>query len=158
MTTAKLPKRFSFTQAPTGRFVIGKGEADSQFIHSDNYDRYLPYIRLAESLDIRQLVSVYIRYYPLFQQAYEELGFPDRYFNDRLIEVIEHLMNTPEVQGLIQVQQPKVFYTFDDPELEALSSGQKILIRIGYDNGLKIKAKLQELRQILTSLSQGYDE
>ena len=37
-------------------------------------------------------------------------------------------------------------YQYADPKLEALSSGQKLLLRIGPDNEATIKAKLRELR------------
>jgi hypothetical protein len=42
-------------------------------------------------------------------------------------------------------------YQFADPELEARSAGQKILIRMGSENAARIKAKLQEVRRELTS-------
>jgi hypothetical protein len=50
----------------------------------------------------------------------------------------------------VQLVQPSVFYKYADPRLESLSSGQKILLRIGNDNAAKIKAKLRELREALT--------
>ena len=37
------------------------------------------------------------------------------------------------------------------PELEALSAGQKTLIRMGNANALRIKAKLREIRKELIS-------
>ena len=42
-------------------------------------------------------------------------------------------------------------YQFADPELEARSAGQKIMIRMGSENAARIKAKLQEVRRELTS-------
>ena len=52
-----------------------------------NYRRYTPLVNLLAALDTRQTVAVYKRLYPLFQEAYEGLGYPDAYINDRLIEV-----------------------------------------------------------------------
>lgn len=40
-------------------------------------------------------VALYCSPYPLFQQAYEVLGFPGKYFNDRLVaklQVVRRLM------------------------------------------------------------------
>jgi len=48
--------------------------------------------------------------------------------------------------------RPKVFYQFADPELEALSAGQKILIRIGPDQAARVKGRMAELRQALATL------
>ena len=104
-----------------------------------NYERYKPLVQLIGSMDTQQLFSTYTRYYPLFQQAYESLGHPPQYFNDRLIEVIDHLLATPELQGPIALAQPNVQYEFADPKLESRSAGQKVLIRMGSDNAKSVK-------------------
>jgi len=54
--------------------------------------------------------------------------------------------------------QPKVFYVYADPKLEALSAGQKILLRMGSANAEQIKAKLREIRQALTRVSPPRDD
>jgi hypothetical protein len=41
-------------------------------------------------------------------------------------------------------------YLFADPQLEELSAGQKIMIRMGVENAVRIKARLREVRQGLT--------
>jgi hypothetical protein len=87
---------------------------------------------------------------PLFQQAYEDLGNPQRDFNARLLEVIEHLLMTPDVQGPVKLVQPSVYYRYADPKLESLSSGQKLLLRMGPDNEAAIKAKLREIQAVLS--------
>jgi hypothetical protein len=86
----------------------------------------------------------------LFQQAYAELGYPSRYFNDRVFEVIDHLLATPDVRGPIALVQPKVMYEYADPVLQDLSAGQKMLVRMGPENEAKVKAKLRELKKALT--------
>jgi hypothetical protein len=40
-------------------------------------------------------------------------------------------------------------YEFADPNLEALSAGEKILLRMGAENAAKIKVKLREIRHAL---------
>jgi hypothetical protein len=153
MTNRKLPQRYIFTQRVADKFSVIKQELDTALLDSKNFKRYSPYVNLVDAIDSRKLVTVYVRFYPLFQEAYESLGYPDRYFNDRLIQVIDHLLAAPEVEAPINLVRPKVFYQFADPELESLSAGQKILLRIGYANALRVKSKLRELRSILTKLS-----
>jgi len=46
-----------------------------------------------------------------------------------------------------------VLYEFADPKLESLSAGQKLLLRVGKANRDKLKSKLQELRQAVTSMA-----
>jgi hypothetical protein len=80
------------------------------------------------------------------QQAFAQLGYPDGYFNDRVIAVIDHLLATPEPEEPVRLLQPHVLYEFADPELEALSGGQKLLIRMGPDHAARIKTVLQNFR------------
>ncbi len=51
--------------------------------------------------------------------------------NDRLIEVIDNLLATPDVEGPVYLTKPEAVYLFEDPELEALTAGQKVLLRMG---------------------------
>jgi Protein of unknown function (DUF3014) len=87
----------------------------------------------------------------LFQEAYQNLCYPSGYFNDRLVQVIDVLLATPQPSGPIELVQPNVMYTFADPALEARPAGQKLLIRMGPDNAAAIKSKLMELRALITA-------
>jgi hypothetical protein len=127
------------------------GGGEKRAISAANAARYLPYVALAESADTGKLVAVYFRHYPLFQQAYGELGYPSEHFNDRLVQVIDHLLATPEIKGPVKLVQRKVLYEFADAGLETRSAGQKILIRIGPENAARVKAKLRDIRRELTA-------
>ena len=147
---AKLPLRQLPNYPVRGKFKtrgmgVGKAEIDPA-----NDKRYAEYVDLFDEIDSRTLAAVYFHFYPLMQQAYQDLGYKSAYFNDRLIATIDDLLAAPEVKAPVQLVQPSVFYKYADPRLEALSSGQKIMIRIGNDNAAKVKAKLRELREILT--------
>ena len=146
----RLPLSRSPVRKAEGGFIVNEQDG-ARSIAADNEARYLPYVLFAEQADMRMLVSAYRRLYPLFQAAYDELGYPSAYFNDRLVVVIDHMLAAPEVAGPIRLIQPKVRYRFEDPELEALSAGQKVMVRMGVDNARRIKAKLRELRQGLTA-------
>jgi len=129
---------------PGGAVVLTTG--DEITLGEDNYARYAPFMSLVQSADAKQLSAMYFHYYPLFQEAYENLGYPDKYFNDRLVEVIDHLLATPTPQGPIKLTQPRVFYEYADPALEQLSAGQKLLIRMGNGNAAELKKKMREFR------------
>jgi len=129
-----------------------------QTIAASNAARYNGIVLLAQSVDASKAAALYARLYPLFQQAYEELGYPGRYFNDRLVAVIDHLLQAPESSGPVQVrlvevkgdvpsQQPWVRYEYADPQMEAMSAGQKIMVRMGLENERKVKASLRAFRQ-----------
>lgn len=128
------------------------GAADTLRISNANAARYIPYIELLESLDVDQATRLYVHFYPLFQQAYEQLGYQNAYFNDRLVYVLDHLLEVPDVDDQPGLIQPRVFYQFADPLLEQRSCGQKILLRCGRDNRNRVLVVLKQYRQRLTSL------
>lgn len=115
----------------------------------ENFARYAPYIAIVERLDVGKLATLYERIYPLLQQAYGEIGPADRYFNDRVIAVIDDLLATPRVEGPIELEQPSVHFRFKDPALEARSSGQKLLLRMGEANATVVKERLVTLRALI---------
>jgi hypothetical protein len=134
----------------TGAPVIER-QGDNLVLGSANAARYGSYVRLAEVAPTAPLVALYVQFYPLFQEQYEELGYPGKYFNDRVVQVIDHLLSTPDLTRPAALTQPKVLYQFADPDLEALSAGQKILLRVGPENAAKLKAKLREIRSAIVS-------
>ena len=135
--------------APGTLAVIGP--EDARQIGLDNATRYAPYVRALTSVDSRQLVGAYVHYYPLFQQAYRELGYPNGYFNDRMVDVIDNVLAAPSVDGAITLTQPKVLYEYADPSLQSLSAGQKVMLRMGPENAAKVKAKLREIRRLIVA-------
>jgi hypothetical protein len=131
---------------PTPGQTVVSNQGDATTLSMSNYARYAAFVHLVETTDPKTLAAVYFHLYPLFQQAYEDLGYPGRFFNDRLVEVIDHLLAAPEPQGPIELVQPKVFYQYADRNLEDLSAGQKLMIRMGPANERVLKAKLRDLR------------
>jgi len=119
------------------------------YLSHTNYDRYDYLVSQIESADVNAVVDTYRRFYPLLQQSYERLGYPGAYFNDRVVEVIDHLLATPQPDEPIRLVRPHVLYEFADPELEELSSGQKLLLRMGSEHTAIIKRVLRELRAVL---------
>jgi len=158
------PGKWPFRQTP-GRFTVDTG-ADGSVIAANNAARYRPFVALVESVDTERGAAVYRQLYPLFQRAYEDLGYPGKYFNDRLVAMIDLLLATPEPSGALKVEmpeirgplkpaQPWVLYRYSDPALEGLSSGQKILLRVGTDNAKRLKAKLAAFRKAIAGEKAG---
>jgi hypothetical protein len=135
---------------PAGGEFIASGPDESLVIAKENYDRYKPFVAVVQKIDAQTLVSLYRGMQPLFQQAYEDLGNPNKLFNARLLEVIDHLLQTPDVQQPVRLVRPSVYFRYADPKLESLSSGQKVLIRMGPENAAAIKAKLREIQAALS--------
>ena len=146
-----------------GRMVVTSTEDGPLQIAPENAERYDALVNFVTGVNSVQAASMYRRLYPVLQKTYEELGFPGKSFNNRLVAVIDHLLQTPEPDEplklkLVQVQaaepgkaqaapqQPWLRYEFADAKLQALSAGQKILLRMGVNHTRSIKAFLRELR------------
>jgi len=156
VTVDNLPRKKMAVQLrplkPTDGELVASPAPNGQelVLGTENYARYSAVVNLLRNADAAQLASLYRRYYPLLQEAYVGLGYPDGYFNDRLVEVIDHLLATPEINGPIQLTRPSVYYQFADPSLEERSAGQKLLLRMGGGNAAVIKEKLRALRDEVT--------
>jgi len=132
---------------------LADGDELRATINPDNFKRYSALVSAIDKVDMQRIVAVYVRFYPLFQQAYQDLGYPNGYFNDRLVQVIDNLLATPQVTGPIELVRPNVLYLYADPALEARSAGQKLLLRMGPDNAAALKTRLSELRAALVTAS-----
>ena len=136
---------------PIGRladaFIADEPTDDAPvYLTADNFRRYDALTARLAAADVAKVADTYRRFYPLFQESYERLGYPNAYFNDRVVEVIDHLLATPVPEAPIPLVRPHVLYEFADPDLEALSAGQKLLIRIGPANADVVKRFLRDLR------------
>ena len=131
---------------PLAGSFIATGNDQQGTIDVANFQRYVPYVQSVQALDMKRLAALYVRFYPLFQQAYQSLGYPNGYFNDRLVVTIDNLLAAPDITTDIALVRPNVMYQFADPKLEDLSAGQKLMLRMGPTNAAIIKAKLRELR------------
>ncbi len=151
LTNEQLPSTHLPITAPNGRFLVS-GTAKAPHASDANYSRYSIYVNLLGSLNPTTTIRIYTYFYPLFQTAYQQLGYKNSYFNDRLITVIDHLLETPNPTDHIQFKQPAILYTYANHDLEKLSAGQKILLRMGQKQRSEVLVILSTYRQLLTNL------
>jgi len=132
------------------RFLVDNTDDDGRYLlKTENFDRYDSLVYLLQSADLDLVVATYRRFYPLLQESYRRLGYPKGYFNDRVVEVIDHLLATPEPNEPIRLVRPHVLYEFADADLEALSSGQKFMLRMGGEHSATVKQLLTRLRALI---------
>lgn len=131
-------------------------------IAPSNAARYDSFILLVEGLPLSTLVELYRHHYPKFQQSYQSLGYPNAYFNDRLVAVIDHLIATPditepvgvhqvEIKGPLADSHPITHFVYNNPQLEQGSAGRKILWRMSPAQRHTLIEKLQALRKAITT-------
>lgn len=123
-----------------------KKEGETITLDPSNYERYDRIIGYVEKMDARKIGRLYAKFYPLLQRTYEETGFPEERFHDRVLAALDDMMDAPRPTGPIRLVQPKVLYRFEDDHLENLSAGQKIMIRVGPDNAARLRKVLARVR------------
>jgi hypothetical protein len=162
LDSQQVPAVIQAVQGPGGEFQATADEQPDSVILDEvgdpipqyvldpvNYQRYTPYVEMLEAVDPQDAVAAYRRNQPLFDEAFAQLGYPDGNFEDRLRAIIDELLATPEAPSEVRLIKPEAFYLYADEELESLSAGQKILIRMGPENAQRVKAKLAEIKAVL---------
>ena len=128
-----------------------KKEGETITLDPSNYERYDRIIGYVEKMDARKIGRLYAKFYPLLQRTYEETGFPEERFHDRVLAALDDMMDAPRPTGPIRLVQPKVLYRFEDDHLENLSAGQKIMIRVGPDNAARLRKMLARVRAAIAA-------
>lgn len=147
----ELPRRQLSFLAPDGKFVVrevpGTTEAEDArlFIDPASYRRYDRYVDVLESVPPETLAALLADTEPLIQQAVKELGV-DGEASTQMLTAIDQVLAVPVLEGDVALVQPKVFYEFADPALEALSPLQKQVLRMGPENVKRLKSYLTALR------------
>lgn len=130
---------------PPGRFDViekdGRLYADPR-----NAARFDAAIDLLESIDPDSAARTLDLLGPLLDAALRELGATDD-GRTTMIESIDTILETPEVQGEYELVRPKVLYVYADPEIESRPPLEKQLLRLGPNNALRVKKYLGRLRE-----------
>ena len=133
--TALRPKeRFSVTKAPGGPRLDPK-----------SYRRYDEFAAAIAGLDPAGTARLYLTLKPRIIEAYRNLGHPEGDFDPVLERAFATLLNTKEMTGDIALEEEILTYGFVDPDIQALPSAQKQLLRMGPDNMRIVQSKLREI-------------
>jgi hypothetical protein len=149
LTGDSMSMQYRAVVATPGQFQVENRNGEPA-ISTKNTVRYAPFVEWVSRMDAQRAVALYKRFYPLLQKTYQDIGFPDRHFNDRVVEAIDDLLAAPSPTGAVFLNQPRVLYEYAESSLERRSVGQRMLIRMGAEHSSRIKTKLQEIRTLLT--------
>jgi hypothetical protein len=136
---------------PKAGFEVDKKSGGVFVIDPSSYRRYNLPAQVFASLDTEGSVALYRELKPLIDEAYAEIGPPDRRFDDRIEAAFDQLLAVPVLGSPARVNELVVTYAWADDELEGMSSAQRHLLRMGPDNVSLIQGKLSELRAALAA-------
>jgi hypothetical protein len=134
--------------APQGKFQVRK-EGELLLVDPANYNRYDPYVEVAEAVDTEALVAAFHRFRPLLEQAYGTLGYPPGDFDNALLATLDLVLATPRLEAPAALKLDITTYEYADPALEALPGLQKQLMRMGPDNLARLQAVAARWRAAL---------
>lgn len=147
----ELVTKFSPLKKPDEYFSVL--EKDKKIhLNEESYHRYDRYVNIIDAMDMDFVSREYLRLKALFDQAYQEIGYPKNSFDSALYNAIEVAVNTPVIRQPITLVAPSAMYKFADPQLEALPDAQKLMLRMGPDNIVKLRTKLQQFQITLKNL------
>jgi hypothetical protein len=126
--------------------MVDGAMVEQERIANSNYARYETYVTTLALIDMDTAVAIYKRFYPLFEEAFKELGLKKSNFHSIMIAALDNILAAPDVQGDILLVRPKVFYQFADPALEKMPQTHKLMLRMGPENARSVKASLRQLR------------
>ena len=129
--------------------TIADPENQTYQIDPASYQRYEPYIRLLESVDPQQMLPVFKRYQPLFEQVFGELGYPELSFKQRLQQALSAFLAIEPLSVDTTLVRKSVAYTYADPAVESLSDLEKQVIRLGPDNHQRLRAVAKKYLAVL---------
>jgi len=125
------------------------GEDGRIAIDPRSYRRYDSFAGAVDALDAEGAALLYGDLRPLFQEAYRDLGYPDRSFDETLARAIHRLLGVPVLEGDVLLRKGERVYYFEDPALEGLSPAEKHLLRMGPAHTTLIQGTLRRLEAAL---------
>ena len=151
MASGTIARDYASFKPPIGRFKVIETEQEI-LLDEESYKRYDIYMAVISSADPKEMVGLYSKYKPLIKEVYDEIGYPDHDFTDTLIQAIDHVLDTPIVDGRIELVSPKVMYDFKNEDWQSLTHVQKQVMRLGPENISKLKPLLRRYRALLANL------
>jgi len=139
---------------PSAKFLVKEAsdnstETETWLLDESSFKRFSLYVDLFRSVDADTLVVWYQDIQPLITEAYDELGYPDKEFNDTLQLAITKVLDLEFPKDNTQLIRPSVMYRYQNSDIEALDDADKLMLRIGKENLLIIKSVLLEINEKL---------
>lgn len=128
----------------TARKVEGRWLADPK-----SHRRYEALTSIFVGLDTERAAKLYRALRPLCDDAYRELGYPGRTFDQTLAAAIDRLLAVELPARPPELVSHATVFVYADPALEQLPAAEKHLLRLGPENARRVQAKLRDLAAAL---------
>lgn len=113
------------------------------------YRRYDGIARTFSGLDAAACAAAYGSVKPLIDEAYRDLGYPDRPFDGTLKRALGRIVDVALPQEDVLLIKGEGAYHYEDPSLEALSGMERQVVRMGPANSRVVQESLRRLAAAL---------
>ena len=139
--------------------LLPVGKPSTTFPISDNglrvtldtagFSRYDGFAQWVGGLNTPALVSLLNDYEMIATQALTRVGVTDFDIRSALLAATTQILSTPQVSVDAELMRREANWVYMDPELEALSSLQKQVLRMGPENADIVQQKARDIRGAL---------
>jgi len=130
--------------APEDPFTV-RESGEGMVVDPQSYHRYDVVAATVASLDTQGVAKLFRQLHPLMEDAYRELGLPNRSFDDAVRQAFAQVLDTKVPAPPVAVEPDGGLWAYRAPDVEGLTPAQKNLVRMGPDNAALVQAKLREL-------------
>jgi hypothetical protein len=113
------------------------------------FSRYDGFSQWVGGLDTTALVSLLNDYEMIATQALTRMGVSDFDIRSAVLAATTQILSTPPVAVDAELMRREANWVYMDPELEALSSLQKQVLRMGPENADIVQQKARDIRGVL---------
>ena len=113
------------------------------------FSRYDVFAQWVNGIDVLAIVELLNDYEQIATEALSRMGVGDFDIRSAVLAATTEILATPIAPQSPELMKREANWVYMDPELEALSSLQKQVLRMGPDNSGIVQAKARELRGAL---------
>ena len=111
-----------------------------------SFNRYDVFAQWVNGIDVLAIVELLNEYEQIATEALSRMGVGDFDIRSAVLAATTEILATPIAPESTELMKREANWVYMDPELEALSSLQKQVLRMGPKNSEIIQAKARELR------------
>ena len=110
------------------------------------FSRYDGFAQWVNGIDVMAVVTLLDDYEQIATEALSRMGVEDFDIRSAVLAATTQILSIPIAPQSAELMKREANWVYTDPELEALSSLQKQVLRMGPENSEIIQAKARELR------------
>lgn len=142
------PRRALAGLGPPAPFSVLEDE-EGFIVSPASFARYDGVTAAIADADNDALAAAILRLRPLLEEAYLEVGRPERNFLEALLAALDRLVAAPIPEAPIRLREVTLRYEYESDELERLDAASKHFLRFGPDNQRIVRNSLAHLSAAL---------